>query len=130
MQPMQNIIRTAGVILFLAASACAPRGPVIDAGAKPSNVGGTIAGLVRTAGANTPLSARMVTAIDVATGARFQASTGSNGGYTIKVPKGKYRLEVELHQGEVLAERPDDTEIVTGDMDTGRNFAVTAKPPA
>ena len=80
-----------------AAAACHP-GPVLDPGAKMA-VGGTIAGIVSSVG-NTALPGRKVTAINVATGARFEATTGLNGGYTIKVPQGTYRLEVELQPAE------------------------------
>lgn len=104
--------------------ACAPRGPVIDTTADPPAVGGTIAGTVRGAAPGAALSGRKVTAIDVATGARYDASTATNGGYTIKVPVGKYRLDVELRSGEDIVERPEDTEINNGDLDADRDFVI------
>ena len=106
-----------------------PHGPVVDAGTKPEGVGGTIAGIVRTSG-GTPLTARKVTATNVESGAKFEASTAVNGGYTMKVPKGKYRLTVELREGEVLEKDPVETEINTSDLDPHRDFVVTAKPDA
>ena len=111
-----------GVVVFV--SACMPRGPVIDAGSKPTGVGGTIAGIVRTAAGSAPLAGRKVTAIDVVGGARYEASTATNGGYTIKVPTGKYRLEVELRAGEAVAEQPEETEIQTSDLDADRDFVI------
>ena len=104
--------------------ACAPRGPVVDTGARPPNVGGTIAGTVRADGGAVSLAGRKVTAIDQTSGARFDATTGSDGGYTIKVPTGSYQLEVELHSGETLAKRPDPTRVNTGDLDPDRNFVL------
>src|SRR5437762_14060035 len=68
---------------------CHP-GAIIDTDPKPS-VGGTIAGVVRS-GAN-PVIGRKVTAVNVSSGARFDATTGANGGYTIKVPEGTYRID-------------------------------------
>ena len=56
------------------------------------------------------LAARKVTAINTATGARFDVSTTTTGGYTVSVPKGMYRMEVELRNGETLATQPDATE--------------------
>jgi Carboxypeptidase regulatory-like domain len=117
-------------LIAIVVQACLARGPVLDTGSKPENVGGTIAGIVREQGSGQPLSGRKVTATQVESGARYEASTASNGGYTIKVPKGKYRLEVELRPGEALSEHPADTEINTSDLDPDRNFVVTVKPPA
>ena len=88
--------------------------------------GGTIAGVVRDAG-KSPLSGRRVTAIDQASGAKFEASTGVNGGYTVKVPAGTYRLEVELRAGEVAQTQPAPTEVNVGDLDPDRDFVVTLK---
>jgi hypothetical protein len=122
---MRSLFATA---VLVAVVACAARGPVLDTGSKPVGVGGTIAGIVRVAGSGQPLSGRKVTAIDVASGARFEVSTATNGGYTIKVPTGKYRLEVELRAGETLTEQPADTDINASDLDADRDFVVTVKP--
>lgn len=115
-------------MLLVASIACAPRGPVIDTGAKPPGVGGTISGTVRGPAGSTPLSGRKVTATNIASGATFDTSTAVNGGYTMKVPVGKYRLDVELRTGEVLDKRPDDLEINTSDIDAQRNFVITVRP--
>ncbi len=114
-----------GLVLFVAA-AC--RAPVITT--EPDlKAGGTIAGIVRSTDGATPLSSRMVTAVNSQTGVRFQTTTGTNGGYTIKVPdEGRYRLEVELRDGEVLAKEPGETDINNGDLDPGRDFEITVKP--
>jgi Carboxypeptidase regulatory-like domain len=125
---VRAVLNTAAVLMTIAIAACAVRGPVLDTGSKPSGVGGTIAGIVRVAGTGQPLSGRKVTAIEVASGARYEASTAINGGYTIKVPTGKYRLEVELRPGETLTEQPAPTDINTSDLDADRDFAVTVKP--
>jgi uncharacterized protein YfaS (alpha-2-macroglobulin family) len=57
-------------------------------------------------------------------GARFDTSTTSTGGYTVRVPAGMYRLEVELRAGETLAQSPEPTEVDAGDLDAGRDFDV------
>jgi hypothetical protein len=88
--------------------------------------GGTIAGIIRASDGKTPLVARKVTAINTKTGARFDTTTGVNGGYTIKVPEaGHYRIDVELRDGEVIAKGQAETEINNGDLDPGRNFEIT-----
>jgi hypothetical protein len=71
---------------------------------------------------------RKVTAIHATTGARFETTTGVNGGYTIKVPQqGRYRIEVELRDGEVIAKQPGETDVNNGDLDPGRDFEITAR---
>ena len=107
---------------------CAPRGPLITGERLPATPG-TISGMVRTAGSNAPLSARRVTAVELTSGAKYDTSTAANGGYTMKVPVGKYRLEVELRPGESIVEAPGDLEIDTSDLDAGRNFTITVKAP-
>ena len=73
-----------------------------------------------------PLVTRKVTAIHASSGARYETTTGVNGGYTIKVPEvGRYRIEVELRDGEVVAKGPEETEVNNGDLDPGRNFEIT-----
>jgi hypothetical protein len=115
------------VILLALLTACAPRGPVLGSGERPAGVGGTISGSVRAASDKSALSGRKVTAINVATGERIETSTAESGGYTMKVPVGRYRLEVELRPGEALGEQPAELEITRGDMDAQRNFLVTMK---
>ncbi len=104
---------------------CGPRGPILGAGTAPPGVGGTIAGIVKADDGSTVLSARKVTATNTETGMKYEESTATNGGYTIQVPKGKYRLDVELRAGEVLAEGPVSTDINVGDLDARRDFVVT-----
>jgi hypothetical protein len=113
--------------IALAVASCAPRGPVVDTGDRPPTLSGTISGFVRMAGSNTPLATRKVTATDTASGATYSASTAANGGYTMKVPVGKYRLQVELQPGEQIVEAPADLEISRSDLDAGRNFTIAAK---
>jgi hypothetical protein len=114
----------AGFTLF--GAACShPGAPVIKTSAVA--VDGTIAGLVHATNDTVALSGRSVAAVNVNTGQRFETTTGLNGGYTMKVPDGTYRLEVELRDGESLAKQPDTTHVKIGDLDTGRNFEVTVR---
>ena len=117
------------VVVLLLSLACSPGGPVIDTGPRP-DVGGSISGIVTANDGATPLGTRRVTAVNVDTGGRIDTSTTSTGGYTMRVPRGTYRLEVELRPGETLATQPDSTEVNAGDLDAGRNFVVAvAKRP-
>ena len=118
-----TILALAAVLAF--GSACAR--PIVDTGARPEGVGGTIAGTVRASG-SAPLTGRKVTAVNEATGSRYETSTAANGGYTLKVPSGTYRLDVELRQGEALEARPDATMSVgVGDIDASRDFVVSVR---
>lgn len=76
-------------------AACAATGPAYDPGPRP-DVGGAIAGRVSTNDGATALGGRKVTAVNLSTGARYDVSTATNGGYTVRLPVGMYRLEVEL----------------------------------
>ena len=110
-------------------SACHAR-PVLNTGTNSApSVGGTIAGIVTTADATVAVPSRKVTATETTTGSRHEASTASNGGYTIQVPEGNYRIEVELRAVEVIAKQPDPTRVTNGDLDTGRDFVIAVKPP-
>jgi hypothetical protein len=90
-------------------------------------VGGTIAGNVRSTAETAGLSGRKVTAVNETTNARFETSTGTSGGYSMRVPAGMYRLEVELRTGESLDARPDPTDVGVGDIDSARDFVVTRR---
>jgi Carboxypeptidase regulatory-like domain len=114
-------MRFTNALLFigLATVACHP-GPVLT---PKLPAGGTIAGIVSSE-ANAAIAGRKVTAIDVATGTRYDATTGANGGYTIQVPEGTYRLEVELRAGEVVVKQPAETRIDKSDLDPQRHFTI------
>ena len=111
----------------LAAAACHP-GPIVDT--HPNKVGGTIAGIVKTSDASVALPGRRVSVIDVKTGARHDVRTGADGGYTIQVPEGTYRFEIELRAGETVAKQPDETNITNSDLDAGRDFVIIARAGA
>jgi hypothetical protein len=117
-----------GVAALFAACGPGPMGrpgPVVNA--QPNKVGGTIAGIVKTADASVALPGRKVTVIEVKTGARHETTTAANGGYTIQVPEGTYRFEIELRSGETLSKKPDDTHVGNSDLDTTRDFIITLR---
>ncbi len=120
-------MKWAPVVLVCGAAlsaACHP-GPVLNA--QPNKVGGTIAGIVKTADAAIAVPGRKVAVIDVKTGARHETTTGANGGYTIQVPEGTYRFELELREGEMLAKQPDHTHVNNSDLDASRDFVITTR---
>jgi hypothetical protein len=104
--------------------ACHPGVPVVDTGPKPAHPNGTIAGSVRGPQNSAPAVDRLVAAVGIDTGRRFQARTDKAGSYTIEVPPGRYRLEVELHEGERLQTRPDEVQVDASDVDSDRDFVL------
>lgn len=128
-QPPRRLAVCAFCLATLVAAGCFPRGPVIGTAEKTPAVTGTISGVVRDAAANAPLAGRVVTATEVTTGEKYEASTGTTGGYTMKVPTGRYRLTVELREGESIAEEPAELTLSVSDLDAARDFVVAVKLP-
>lgn len=90
------------VCLALALAACRTGVPVIDANDGPPVVLGTITGTVSGPDGDTPIAGRRIHAINLDTGARESGVTSTTGGYTFKLPPGRYRVEVDLLAGETL----------------------------
>jgi len=112
-------------LAVLAYSGACRRGvPVVDLGPKPPNARGTITGIVRGPDEASGMPGRTVEVVNVETGERHQATTVSNGGFTIQLPKGKYRLELQLHPGETIVKRPDVVDLGRGDIDSHIEFVV------
>lgn len=119
----QRVARVISLVALVAfAAACRTGVPVIDTADKPPDRQGTIAGKVVTEG-NTALVSRIVRAI-AADGTRHEATTNNAGTYSMKVPPGKYRLEVELREGERLVKQPGETQINASDLDPNRDFVI------
>jgi hypothetical protein len=121
---MKRLVRIVLGMALLTSLACHP-GPIVDMGPKPPVVRGTIAGIVST-DSNAAIAGRKVTAINTLTGTRYDATTGTNGGYTIQVPGGTYRLEVQLREGERVTKQPAETKIDKSDLDPHRDFVIAA----
>ena len=116
----------ASTVLLLSVSCV--RGPILDTGDKPPTVDGTITGAVLAGDARTPLPSRKVAAINTMSGQRYEAATAANGGYTIKVPPGTYRLEVETRPNEVVVTQPEPTQVNPSDLDDDRDFVLKPRP--
>ena len=113
------------VVLLMLSGGCvaARHGRPVVGGSVVPNPTGTISGRVLTT-AGTPLDGRRVTAINVATNMRYDVTTSDTGGYTVKVPSGRYRMEVELRGGDQLAKQPDAINVNIGDVDEYIDFAI------
>jgi hypothetical protein len=112
------------VVLLMLSGGCAARhGRPVIGGSTVPNPTGTLSGTV-TSSTGTPLEGRRVSAIDVTTEQHYEVTTAKTGGYTIKVPPGRYRLEVELRGGDQLATQPDQKQVNVGDLDANLDFVV------
>jgi len=111
------------VLLMLSGGCGARHGRPIIGGSTVPNPTGTLSGIV-TSSTGTPLEGRRVSAIDMSTEQHYDVTTASNGGYTIKVPPGRYRLEVELRGGDQLTKQPEQHQVNIGDVDEKLDFVI------
>lgn len=114
----------AGVAGLLLAGGCRRGVPVVDTAPKPAVAEGTITGTVRGPEGTSAVSGRTVEVVNIETNERRTVTTNSTGGFTIKVPPGKYRLELQLQPGETLVKRPDIVKLDRGDIDSHIEFVV------
>jgi Carboxypeptidase regulatory-like domain len=108
----------------LVGTGCHPKTTVVTT--TSAAIGGTIAGVVY-GPADASLSDRNVSVVNIETGERFQTTTGPNGGYSMRVPPGTYRLEVQLRNREKIS---DDTPtvLISADAATGKTVDVNVGP--
>jgi carboxypeptidase family protein len=115
-----------GLAVLLLIGGCRQSAPVLDAGSRPLVSRGTITGTIRGPEGVSPLSGRTVEIVNLATGERHRATTSTNGGFTSQLPKGKYRLELALRDGETLVAQPDEVNVDQEDIDSHVEFVLGA----
>ena len=126
-----RLARSLVVLLVISAAStagtsCRHATLVADPGPKPPTAAGTISGQLQTPGNGAPVVGRIVTAINNADGTRHQVTTNNTGGFTIKVPPGRYRIEVEQQSGEVVSGAPTDQQVGESDIDS--QLVITVGP--
>jgi hypothetical protein len=123
-QPMsirQLIVHSAFALCLLSGSGCHPLTVVVTTAS--AAVGGTIAGVV-TGPADGTLADRTVTVVNIDTGAHYETATGESGSYTLRVPSGRYRLEIQLRENERMAVKDAPILLVGGGIDVQKNVDV------
>jgi Carboxypeptidase regulatory-like domain len=115
-----------GILALLLSGACRRGVPAVDLGPKPANARGTITGIVRGPEGSAPVVGRTVEVIDTVSGEKRSVQTGANGGFTIQLPAGKYRVELPLRDGETLVKRPGIVDLGKGDIDSHIEFVLSS----
>ena len=117
-----------GALVLLAAMGCRTGRPLLDRSADNDNAAGTIAGIVSIVGGD-PVPGRRVIAAREGGAERYSAVTNVTGGFSIPVPPGKYRLQVQLKPGESLKEGPTEATLNESDLDARRDFVIDNARP-
>ena len=111
------------VFLVVVIAACRQGVPVVDTSPRPPTVDGTISGTVIGPGGS-PLEGRLVEVTNLETGQRQRVTTSNSGGFTFKVPPGRYQVDLTLREGESLVKRPGVMSINRSDVDAHADFVV------
>ncbi len=114
-----------GILALLVGAGCRRGVPIVDLGPKPPDAKGTITGIVRGPEGTSPMAGRTVEVTNTATGEKRTVQTAINGGFTIQVPAGKYRLDLQLQDGETIVKRPGLVDLGHGDIDSHIEFVLS-----
>ena len=115
---------TVGVVALLSTGACRQGVPVIDTSPGPAVADGTISGTVRGPEGTSAIEGRVVEVVNVDTGERQRATTNNAGGFTFKLPPGKYRVEITLREGESIVKEPGVIDLNRSDVDAHADFVL------
>ncbi len=120
---MKRLVYVAAALALLTGAACHTNRPIWSATPGDSRTPGTIAGILKTPGGE-PVAGRRVSAVGIETAQRYSAETNVNGGFSIHVPPGKYRLEPELREGETVVRDPGVINVNKSDTDANREIVI------
>jgi hypothetical protein len=112
------------VVAAIGGAACRRGVPVIDTAPKPIQADGTLSGTVRGPEGTSAIDGRTVEVVNLATNVRQRTTTNSAGGFTFKLPPGKYRVELELREGEALVKQPGVIDLNRSDIDAHADFVL------
>jgi hypothetical protein len=111
------------VVLLILAAACRPGVPVVDPSERPPSLDGTVSGHLATTSGDR-VAGRKIELVEISTGSRHSVTTDANGAFTVKVPPGKYRLDVELQSGERVERAPKEIDINKSDLDSSLEIVI------
>lgn len=113
---------TLGLFALLSIGACRQGVPVIDTSPGPAEQHGTISGTVRGPEGTSSIEGRVVEVVNIDTGDRQRVATNNAGGFTFKLPPGKYRVEITLRDGESIVKQPGVIHLNKSDVDAHADF--------
>lgn len=108
----------------LAAGGCRAGQPIYSRTPGNQLTPGTIAGNVHAGEGGDPLPGRRIEAVELTSGRRYSATTNVTGGFSIPVPPGQYRLDVELREGERVIRSPGSIDINDSDLDANLEVVI------
>ena len=120
----QAIGLTIAVLAVIAPAGCRRGVPVVDTAPKPEAAAGTISGTVTGPEGTNPAASRIVEVVNLATNELQRTTTNSAGGFTFKLPPGKYRVQLPLRDGERLIDEPDVIDLDRSDVDAHADFVL------
>jgi carboxypeptidase family protein len=122
---MSRRVSMAALAAVVALTGCRTGQPIYDSSHSNHQAAGTIGGILRAGEGGEPVGGRTVTAVSLAdAAARHSATTNVSGGFSIKVPPGKYRLEVDLMEGERILRSPGTIDINKSDLDANLEVVI------
>jgi hypothetical protein len=114
---------TVGILALLMTTACR-RSVDIDTAPQPSAADSTLTGTVRGSLGTSPMDGRRVEVVNVNTGERQRGTINGSGGFSFKLPPGKYRVELALRDGESLVRQPGVIDLDRTDAGAQAHFVV------
>lgn len=120
---MKRRLAAAALAAMLAVS-CRTGQPIYDRTPENQQTPGTIAGIVSAGVGGDPVAGRAVHAVALAGGQKYSATTSVTGGFSIPVPPGKYRLEIDLREGERVLRTPGTIDINESDLDANLEVVI------
>jgi hypothetical protein len=112
------------VVAVLVVAACRTGQPIYDQTPEDQTTPGTIAGILRAGEGGEPIAGRQVHAVALSGGRRYSVTTSVTGGFSIPVPPGKYRLEVDLRDDERILRSPGTIDINESDLDANLDLVI------
>lgn len=126
--PTRIVLSWAMVILVVAGAGCRQRAPVVDLALKPAAAHGTLSGTVSGPAGASVADGRVVEAVNLDTGERQQAVTNKAGGFSFRLPPGKYRVQLALRDGESIVKEPGVIDLNRRGVDAHADIVIGSIP--
>jgi|SRR5688500_13767634 len=121
---MKRRLAAALALAATMAIACRTGQPIYDRTPENQQTPGTIAGILYAGVGGDPVAGRGIHAVALAGDRRYSATSSVTGGFSIPVPPGKYRLEIDLREGERLLRSPGTIDINESDLDANLEVVI------